>query len=223
MQLKTIAAAAWLAAALANTSSAQTNSIISTGISFGTGLSTLRSDLFKTDDTRLGYSAGLSFIVPLGSRVELNPEISFTQKGASGAAGAFRPEQEPAMQAYKYHYKAFELGVLVGYQPFASVPVRLQVGGFLDANQHNLAENDQLFVGDLHDYTSAMPASDLNDAFGGLDFGPAAGISVGNSRFRANFRYYLGVPNLYNYLEFKPEGHSIRSSAFRLTATYFLF
>lgn len=216
--------AALLLAAFANTSSAQTTSnTISTGISFGTGFSTLRSDLFATSDARLGYSAGLSFVVPMGSRLELNPEISFTQKGASGQAGAFRPEEAPEMQAYNYHYNTFELGLLVGYQPIASVPVRLQAGGFLDANQHNLAENDQLFVGDLYDYTTAMPASDLNDAFGGLDFGPAAGISVGNSRFRANFRYYLGVPNLYSYLEFKPEGHSIRSSAFRLTATYFLF
>lgn len=225
MQVRTFVAAIALAALFANASSAQTSTAdrITTSLSFGSGYSTIRSDLFSTENGRLGYAAGLSFVVPMGSRLELNPEISFTQKGATAQAGLVRVEDEPLMTTYRYNYKAFELGVLVGYQPFASVPVRLQLGGFLDANQHNLDERDDLFVGDLYNYNAARPASDLNDAFGGLDYGPAMGLSAGGTRFRVNFRYYLGVPNLYNYLEFMPEGHSIRTSAFRLSATYLLF
>jgi hypothetical protein len=77
-------------------------------------------------------------------------------------------------------------------------------------------------IGDYENINKAIRAVDLNDVFAGIDFGPALGISAGEGRFRANARYYLGVKNLYNYLDFVTAGPRIRTGSLRLTLTWFL-
>jgi hypothetical protein len=114
--------------------------------------------------------------------------------------------------------------MLMGYKPVKSMPFRLHIGGFMGAMSHNLSDKStDLFVGNVEGYNTAVPVEALNNAFAGIDFGPVGGISVGNGRLRANLRYQMGVPNLYNHLEFMPNGHSIRTWAARLTMTYFIF
>lgn len=221
MNAKTFFAAIALAALATTTLSAQLHHQL--GFTFGSNYSSLRSDLFPTASGRLSYAIGASYNVGFTERFGLNQEIVFTQKGASAQTAYFRPEQAPESRSYDFHYNTFETGVFADFQPLATLPVRLQAGGFLGTHFHNLNRNDRdLYVGNYETINSATPAADLNDAFSGIDFGPAAGISGGSGQFRVNARYYLGTRNLYNNLDFVEEGHRIRTSSVRLTLTYFL-
>jgi hypothetical protein len=193
-------------------------------VTFGTSFSSLRTDLFAVQNARMGFSAGLSFVVPLNDRLEFSPEISFIQKGGSARATLLFPEQEISTRTYNFNYNSFEANMLLGYQPSKDLPIRLQTGAFMGAISNNLSDKiTDLYVGNVEGYNTAIPVENLNNAFAGIDFGPLAGITLGNGRFRANLRYQMGVPNLYKRIEFMPSGHSIRTSAARLTMTYFIF
>lgn len=208
-------------AALATATSAQT--VYKLGFSAGTNYSSLKSDQFTTASGRLGLAAGASVLVGFSDFFELNQEIMFVQKGASAKTVRFRPEQQPEEQTYDYFYNTFEAGLFAGFQLSKQVPIRLQVGGFVGTHFHSMdrSKRDQM-VGDYQSINNATRAVDLNDAFSGVDYGPAIGISAGNNRFRANARYYYGARNLYNNLDFVEEGHTIRTNSLRLTLTYFL-
>ncbi len=219
MNAKAIFTATFLFLALAATAQSR----YQMGITFGSNYSSLRSDLFTTSSGRLGWAAGCSFALGFGDRFELNPEIVFTQKGASAKAAYFRPEEPADINTYNFYYNTFEAGLFAGFQPGAHVPVRLQAGGFFGTHFHTLNKNSRdLMVGDYENINNATPAYQLNDAFSGVDFGPAVGISAGDGHFRATARYYFGARNLYNNLDFVEGGHSIRTSSMRLTLTYFL-
>jgi Outer membrane protein beta-barrel domain len=193
------------------------------GFTLGSNYSSLRSDLFTTSSGRLSVAAGCSFAIGFGDRFELNPEIVFIQKGASAQAAYFIPEQKPDARTYRFHYNTFEAGLFAGFQPSKEVPFRIQAGGFFGTHFHNLDRNDrELFIGDYENINNAIRAADLNDAFSGVDFGPALGLSAGEGRFRANIRYYLGARNLYNNLDHVEGGHRIRTNSLRLTLTYFV-
>jgi len=93
----------------------------------------------------------------------------------------------------------------------------------LGSHFENLDRDPQdLRIGDYDNVNNSTAADDLNDAFSGLDYGPAAGFSVGEGHFRASARYYLGVHNLYNNLDFVSSGPYIRTNALRMSLTYFL-
>jgi hypothetical protein len=193
-------------------------------VSFGTTYSTLHTDLFTVQNARVGFSAGLAFAFPINDRIEINPEFAYVQKGGSARASFLYPEQSISNRTYNFNYNAFETNVLVGVKPLENFPIRLHAGAYLAAMANNLSDKStDLYIGNLDDYNTTMPIEKLNNAFAGLDFGPVAGISIGNGRFRANLRYQAGLPNLYNKLEFMPAGHSIHTSAARLTMTYFMF
>lgn len=193
------------------------------GFTAGANYSSLRSDLFTTASGRLAPAIGCSFVVGLGDYFELNQEIVLTSKGANARAVYFRPEDKPEENSYSYYYNTFETGLFAGLQPSAQIPIRLQVGGFFGANFHTLDRSQrELMISNYENINYATRAVDLNDAFSGIDFGPAIGISAGEGRFRANARYYLGARNLYNYLDFVSAGPRIRTSSLRLTLSYFL-
>ncbi len=203
--------------------SVQAQSRYQFGFTLGSNYSSLRSDLFPTSSGRLGFAAGCALALGFGDYFELNPEIVFTQKGASAQAAYFKPEEGADLRTYEYYYNTFEAGLLAGFQPSARLPFRIQAGGFFGTHFHNLDRNDrELYVGDYENINNATRAVDLNDAFSGVDFGPAVGLSAGEGRFRANLRYYLGARNLYNNLDFVAGGHNIRTSSVRLTVTYFV-
>jgi hypothetical protein len=192
------------------------------GLTAGPNYSTLKSDLFTTSSGRPGLAAGFSIIMGLGDRFEFNQEVAFVQKGAEARAVMFQPEDVVEEKGYKYYYNSFEAAFLAGYEPFATVPVRVQAGAVAGTHTHSLDRSQrELMVGDYESINDATRAVDLNDAFSGVDFGPVFGVSAGDGAFRANLRYYLGVKNLYNNLDFVEGGHSIRSSAVRLSLTYF--
>ena len=217
---RTVFAAILMAVLVAPTFS-QTN--FQAGFTFGSNYSTLRSDLFTTAAGRLGMAGGCSFVVGFGNRFELNQEILFAQKGAQAKAAYFQAEQAPALRTYDYFYNTFETAIFAGFQPAKTIPVRFQAGGFLGTHFSNLArQKEDLMIGNYQELNLAMPADDLNDAFSGLDFGPAVGISAGTGQFRANVRAYFGAKNLYQNLDFVEGGHRIRTSALRLSLTYFL-
>ena len=204
-----------------HTLSAQTS--YQAGLTVGTNYSSLRSDLFTTASGRLGLTAGCSFTLGIGKRFELNPEFVFIQKGASAKAVRFMPEEKVENFAYDYHYNTFEAGLFAGFQPVEDIPVRLQAGGFFGTHFSNLSnEVSDLWVGDYNQVNNAIPAEDLNNAFSGLDFGPAAGISAGSGRLRLNARYYFGMKNLYNNIDFVEDGHRISTGSLRVSLTCFL-
>lgn len=201
--------------------SAQTNYQI--GVTFGSNYSSLSSDQFTTASGRLGATAGISAVVGFGDRFELNQEVVFTSKGASAEAVIFKPEEKIENTTYSYHYNTFETGLFAGIKPFSDIPVRLQAGGFFGTTFNNLDRNqNQVMIRDYTDVNNALPAYKLNDAFSGVDYGPAVGISAGSGRYRLNARYYYGARNLYNNIDFVEKGPVVRTHAARVTLTYFL-
>jgi hypothetical protein len=193
------------------------------GFTGGSNYSNLNSDLFTTSSGRLSGVIGCSFVIGLSQKFELNQEISFVQKGATAKTAFFRPEQAPDIRSYQYNYNSFEAGLFLGYQPVMSLPIRIQAGAFYGTHFHNLNRSQRdLYLGNYEDLNQATKAVDLNDAFSGVDAGPAIGISGGDGQFRVNARYYYGMRNLYNNLDFVEGGHRIRTNSIRLTLTFFL-
>lgn len=193
------------------------------GLTIGSNYSSLRSDLFTTASGRLGLTGGFSFTLGFGERFELNPEFVFAQKGASAKAVRFMPEEKIENYTYDYHYNTFEAGIFGGFQPVKDVPVRLQAGGFFGTHVNRLSnETSDLYVGNYTDLNEAIPAEKLNNAFSGLDFGPAVGVSAGGGRLRLNARYYFGMKNLYNNIDFVERGPKISTGSLRVSLTCFL-
>lgn len=193
------------------------------GVTTGVNYSSVRSDLFTTASGRSGLVAGFSVALGISEHFEINPEIVFTQKGASAKAVSFRPEEQIEVFSREYHYNTFEAGVIGGYQPVLDVPVRIQAGGFFGTHFNNdVKRGEDLWVGNYENLNYAIPADKLNPAFAGLDFGPVLGVSAGSGQLRLNIRYYLGVKNLYNNLDYVAAGHSISTSAFRVSLTGYL-
>lgn len=221
MDVKSFAVAA-LVAALATTTAIQAQSTYKMGFTLGSNYSSLNSDLFTTSTGRLSAAAGFTINLGFGDRFELTPEIMFVQKGAKAKTVQFIPEEKPVEGTYNFYYNSFETGVLMGYKPVASLPIRLQAGGFFGTHFHNLnRKQNDLYLGDYTDINNALPAVDLNEAFTGIDFGPAVGLSAGEGRFRVNARYYLGTRNLNNNRDFVAKVNQIHTNSMRLTLTYF--
>lgn len=192
------------------------------GFTLGSNYSSIQSDLFTTSAGRLSAVVGCNFQFEFNDRFSVSQEIMFTRKGGSVKAVHFVPEQITEEHLYDYHYNSFEAGVFATFHPFG-LPIGLQGGGFFGTNFHNLnRSNRNLYVGDYVSINNATRAVDLNDSFAGMDFGPAAGISASAGRFQANARYYYGISNLYNNLDFVEAGHRINTNSLRLSLTYFL-
>ncbi len=220
MSIRIIVAAALVATF--TTTAIQAQSQYKMGFTLGSNYSSLNADLFTTSTGRLRAAAGFTISLGFGEHFELTPEIMFVQKGASAKTVNFQPEDQPVVSTYDYFYNSFETGVFAGYKPVTSLPISLQVGGFFGSNFHNLNRNNyDAYVGDYENINNAIPAVDLNEAFTGVDFGPAVGISAGEGRFRVNARYYFGTRNLNNNRDFVEKGNTIRSNSMRLSLTYF--
>jgi len=193
------------------------------GFTAGVNYSYLRSDQFTTSVGRIAPVIGCSFVVAPSDLLELNQEIMLTLAGADARAVYFRPEQKPEEHTYAYYYYSFETALFVGFRPGRDIPVLFQVGGFMGANFNGLNRSQRdLMILDYVNINNAIRAVDLNDAYSGLDFGPAVGLVLGEGRFRASVRYYLGLKNLYDYIDFVAPGPGIRTSSLRATLTYFL-
>ena len=192
------------------------------GFSIGSNYASVQSDLFTTSTGRLSPVVGCNFQFEFNDRFSLTQEIMFTQKGGSVRAVHFVPEQISEEHTYDFHYNTFEAGVFATFRPMG-LPIGLQGGGFFGTNFHNLNRNNRnLYVGDYNNINNATRAADLNDAFAGMDFGPAAGITAMAGRFQASARYYYGISNLYNNLDFVEAGHRINTNSLRLSLTYFI-
>ena len=201
--------------------SAQTN--FQAGLTIGSNYSNLSSDLFSTSSGKAGVAAGLSMVMAFNDHFELNQEVVFTQKGANAEAVRFMSQEQVATYTYSYNYNTFETGLFAGIQPVKNIPVKLQLGGFFGTHFHNMdASQRDLWVGNALTPATATLAVKLNPAFSGLDFGPAAGISVGTQRVRVSARYYLGTRNLYNNLDFVEGGHRINTRSVRVALTYLI-
>ena len=220
MNVKSFAAAA-LVATLATTA-IQAQSTYKMGFTLGSNYSSLNSDLFTTSSGRLSAAAGFTIALGFGERFDLSTEIMFVQKGAAAKTVEFQPENEPVEGTYNFFYNNFEAGLIGGFKPVASLPFRLQAGAFLGSHFHNLDRTQrELYVGDYKDINNATKAVDLNEAFTGIDFGPAFGISAGEGRFRVTARYYLGMRNLNNNRDFVAKNNYITTNSMRLAVTYF--
>ena len=192
------------------------------GFTIGSNYSSVRSDLFTTSTGRLSAVVGCNFQFDFNNQFSLTQEITFMQKGGSARAIYFVPEEISEEHTYNYYYNTFEAGAFATFYPMG-LPIGLQGGAFFGTNFHNLNRNSRdLYVGDYVSINHATRAADLNDAFAGMDFGPAAGIGVAAGRFQASARYYYGISNLYNNLDFVEEGHRINTNSLRLSLTYFL-
>ncbi len=190
----------------------------------GAQYSQLRSDLFTTASGQVSPSMGLAFLVrPRPGGWELAQEVVLTRGGAYARAVYFRAEQPPEEHLYLYAFYTFEASLWLGVRPLKHFPLWLQAGGFLGGNFDHLHRRQrELMVGNYESINRAIRAVDLNDAFSGMDFGPAVGVAVGEGRLRVGGRYYIGAKNLYRYLDFAPSGPYIRTSALRVSLTCFL-
>ncbi len=203
-----------------STTQAQVNHRL--GFTIGSNYSSVRSDLFTTSSGRLSAVAGCSFQFDFNKYFSVTQEIMFTRKGAAVRAVQFMPESLTEEHTYEYYYNTFEVGAFATYYPLG-LPIGLQAGGFFGTHFHNLNRNNRnLYVGDYNNINEATRAADLNDAFSGLDFGPSAGVCASVGRFSASARYYYGISNLYNNLDFVESGHHIGTNSLRLSLTYFL-
>ena len=193
------------------------------GVTAGANYSTLKSDVFETTSGHLAPTVGVAFQLGFSEFFELNPEISFAQKGGSAQVARYLPEQQPELGSYEYHYNTFELTLVAGLKPIQTLPVRIQLGGFLGSHFEIIDDkNHDWYLGDGSDILTAMPAWRYNNAFSGFDFGAVAGVSVGEGRLRGSVRYYHGMKNLYNNLDFMQEDGSIQTQGFRAGLTWFL-
>ncbi len=193
------------------------------GLLTGVQYTLLRSDLFTTASGRVAPVVGFAFAVGPHRRWELLQEVVLTEGGAHARAVYFRAGAPPEDHLYTYKYYSFETSLFVGWQPSREVPLWLQAGAFLGGNFDHLNRQQREFmIGDYENINRAVRAVELNDAFSGLDYGPAAGLALGEGRFRASARYYLGVKNLYRYLDFATPGPYLQTSALRCSLTYFL-
>lgn len=223
MNIKILASAALIAIfATTTTTVVNAQSSYKMGFTLGSNYSSLRSDLYTTSSGRLSPAVGFSIQLGFGDRFQLSPEIMFVQRGATAKTVKFNPENEPSLSTYNFYYNSFEAGLFAGFQPIASVPVRLQAGGFFGTNFHNLDRSEKdAYVSDYEDIINATQVTLLNESLSGVDFGPAFGISAGMGRFNVSARYYLGARNLYENIAFAPEGHKIHSNSARISLTYF--
>jgi hypothetical protein len=221
MNLKSLASVA-LIATIATTTATHAQSTYKMGFTVGSNYSSLRSDLFTTSSGRLSPAAGFLISLGFGDYFDLNTEIMFVQKGAIAKTVSYNPENKPSTNTYNFFYNSFEAGVLGGFQPISSVPVRLQAGAFFGTNYHKLDRSQKnRYVSDYENIVNATQVTLLNESFSGIDYGPAFGISAGMGRFNVVARYYLGTRNLYENIKFAPEGHKIQSSSIRIALTYF--
>jgi hypothetical protein len=214
------AVAALVTFAFASAASAQTTYRM--GVTAGANVSTLKSDVFETTSGTVAPVIGVAFQLGFSDFFELNPEIAFTQKGGSASVMRIVPEQKPESGTYDYTFNTFELTLTAGLKPIPSVPVRIQVGGFMGSHFETGDSDKDWYIGDENaDYSTAMPAWRYNNAFSGLDFGAALGLSVGEGRFRGNVRYYHGMKNLYDNLDFMKNDGSIKTQGARASLTWY--
>lgn len=194
------------------------------GVTAGANYSSLKSDVFETTSGRFAPAVGVAFQLGFNDFFELNPEIVFTQKGGSAQVARYLPEQQPELGTYDYHYNTFELTLVAGMKPIESIPLRVQLGGFLGSHFEDTQndEEQQWYIGDGSDILTAMPAWRYDNAFSGFDFGAVAGLSVGEGRLRGSLRYYQGMKNLYNNLDYMKEDGTINTQGARLSLTWFL-
>lgn len=219
MNFKFFAIAA-IAAASASPVSAQLSCKM--GFTSGGNHSTLQSGLFQTLSGRANATAGFTVHLGFGDRFELNTDIMYVEKGATVKVVEFVPDSAPKQNSYDFFYNSFETGLTGGIKPVKSIPVYLQAGGFLGAHFHNLDRSrDELYLGNYTDINQATEATDLNEAFTGIDCGAVFGLGVGDGKFRFSARYHLGLRNLNSNRDFVDTSDRITSSSCRATLTYF--
>jgi hypothetical protein len=193
------------------------------GATLGASYSSLQSDLFYTSSGRPSVAFGGAFVVGIGQYFELNQEVVFVQKGANAKAVYFRPEATPEQRVYNYYYNSFEAALFAGYSPTKHFPLTIQVGGFMGTHFHRMDNSArEVYIQDYQNINNALLAYHLNDAFSGVDYGPAVGISAGKNRIRVNARYFHGTRNMYDNLDFVEGKHRITTQSFRLSVSYFL-
>lgn len=193
------------------------------GLLTGVQYTLLRSDLFTTASGRVAPVVGFAFAVGPRRRWELVQEVVLTEGGAHARAVYFRAGAPPEDHLYTYKYYSFETSLFASWQPSREVPLWLQAGAFLGGNfDHLNRQQREYMIGDYENINRAVRAVELNDAFSGLDYGAAVGLALGEGRFRASARYYLGMKNLYRYLDFAAPGPYLLTSALRCSLAYFL-
>lgn len=193
------------------------------GLLTGVQYTLLRSDLFTTASGRVAPVVGFAFAVGPRRRWDLVQEVVLTEGGAHARAVYFRAGAPPEDHLYTYKYYSFETSLFASWLPSREVPLWLQAGAFLGGNfDHLNRQQREYMIGDYENINRAVRAVELNDAFSGLDYGAAVGLALGEGRFRASARYYLGMKNLYRYLDFAAPGPYLRTSALRCSLAYFL-
>jgi hypothetical protein len=194
------------------------------GLVAGFGHSSLRSNCLEMVGGRQHATVGVAYLVPIGrrERLEYTQEVTYTRGGGSARVQFLREEQSPGETQYRYHFSAYETAALLGYRPVKGL--HLQVGGYLAAMTNRLDRSQpNLLLADQPDFFMCTPAFKFNQAFAGLDYGPIAGLSVGNDRVRFNARYHLGVRNLHRQLDHMPQGERfIRTGSARVGLAFFL-
>jgi hypothetical protein len=193
------------------------------GLVAGLNQSSLRSDFLQIADARTSWTAGLNYLIPLGPQLDYQQELLYAREGASAKVLVSGSESGPREGRYNFFYTTLGTTGLLSWKPAKRTPLYLEGGGFFATYANRLERSvPGVVLLDNPDFYLATPVHKVSPAFGGIDYGPVAGVGVGNDRVRLSVRYRWGMKNLYDNVDFVPHVYSIRTQAVRATLTVYL-
>ena len=189
-------AALFFTTAFTNSATAQDSEV---GIKGGANFSNFFNDEVDDQNLRIGFQGGLFFKAALTDFFAIQPELLYTQKGATTTYDNFFTGEGEFTQKLNY----IELPVLavINLGENLNIHAGPYVAYLMGASVENEAENDDFnFVEDLNegDYER-------------LDFGLAVGVGFEFEVLRFGVRYDYGLKNVGKDQDFSFDGSDISS------------
>ncbi len=183
--IKTLALAALTAAGLFTTD-VQAQSRVRTGIKGGLSASTLQFNNvdFSNRKERIGFHAGVFTQIPVGSAFAIQPELLYTNKGASSN---YRSLGQDGNASFNLNY--IDLPVLATFK--LGDAVEIQAGPYAGYLLNSGVSNTGGILG-----SSAINLG--TDQFNRLDYGLAGGINVYFGQVLLGARYSQGLQKIAN-------------------------
>lgn len=183
--IKTLALAALTAAGLLTTD-AQAQSRVRTGIKGGLSASTLQFNSvdFSNRKERIGFHAGVFTQIPVGSAFAIQPELLYTNKGASSN---YRSPGQDGNASFNLNY--IDLPVLATLK--LGDAVEIQAGPYAGYLLNSGVSNSGGILGN-----SAINLG--TDQFNRFDYGLAGGVNVYFGQVLLGVRYSQGLQKIAN-------------------------
>lgn len=185
--VKTIAAAALMTLGfLATDHNAQAQTRVRTGIKGGLSASTLQFNNIDLTDRkeRIGFHAGLFTQIPVGSAFAIQPELLYSNKGASSN---YRALSQDSRASFNLNYVELPVLATIKLGNAAEIQAGPYVSYLLNSNVSNTG-------GILGNSSINLNA----DQFNRLDYGLAGGVNVYFGQLLLGLRYAQGLQPIAN-------------------------